>query len=69
MAANIKEIYMKTRMYKVTEKATGKVRLIDAFSTDKAIVFVAGGKYECKVAKAADIAELVGSGVKVEQAR
>lgn len=57
---------MKTRMYKVTEKATGNVRLIDAFSTDKAIVFVAGDSYECKVAKSTDIAKLVGSGVKVE---
>jgi hypothetical protein len=53
-------------MYKVTEKATGNVRLIDAFSTDKAIVFVAGDKYECSVAKAVDIAALVGGGIKVE---
>jgi hypothetical protein len=56
-------------MYKVTEKATGNVRLVDAFNADKAIGFVASDKYECKVAKAADIAQLVGSGVKVEQAR
>lgn len=56
-------------MYKVTEKATGIVRLIDAFSADKAIAFIAGDRYECKVAKAADIAQIIGSGVKVEKAR
>lgn len=60
---------MKTRMYKIIEKATGIVRLIDAFSADKAIAFIARDRYECKVAKAADIAQIIGSGVKVEKAR
>jgi hypothetical protein len=58
---------MATRLYKVkSEKGT---RLIEAGTSAAALGFVARGEIAVTVATAKEAAELVGQGVKVEQAK
>ena len=58
---------MKTRIYLITEAATGKVRLIEASTAAQAMKFVAETTHTCNViTSTAEAARLVSSGIPVE---
>lgn len=57
---------MSTRIYLVKIKATNETKLIDAVSGWQAFKHALGTMVTTKVANAKEVAELVGSGVKVE---
>ena len=58
---------MKTRIYLITEAATGKVRLIEASTAALAMKFVAETTHTCNViTSTAEAARLVSSGMQVE---
>ncbi len=60
---------MKSRIYRVTEIATGKIRIIEATSVAHAMKFVAETTHTCAVVTStSEAARLVSSGVKVESA-
>ena len=60
---------MNTRIYVITEKATGAKRLIEAGNPAQAIRFVANGSYECTPASARAVAEAMAAGAKLEVAK
>lgn len=58
---------MKTRIYLITETATGKVCLIEATNASQAMKFVAEATHTCNViTSTAEAARLVSSGIPVE---
>lgn len=58
---------MKTRIYLITEAATGKIRLIEASTAAQAMKFVAETTHTCNViTSTAEAARLVSSGMQVE---
>ena len=58
---------MKTRIYLITEAATGKIRLIEASTAAQAMKFVAETTHTCNViTSTAEAARLVSSGIPVE---
>ena len=58
---------MKTRIYLITEAATGKVRLIEATNAAQAMKFVAETTHTCNViTSTAEAARLVSIGMQVE---
>lgn len=60
---------MKTRIYLITEAATGKIRLIEASTAAQAMKFVAETTHTCNViTSTAEAARLVSSGMQVESA-
>ena len=59
---------MKSRMYKVTEIATNKVRIIEATSVAHAMKHVAETTHRCEVAGGVEAVKLIAEGVKFESA-
>ena len=59
---------MQTRIYEVRD-ASGAPFLVKASSQAQALRHIAGRHYKVSVAKATDVAELMMSGVKVEDAK
>ena len=60
---------MKTRIYLITEAATGKIRLIEASTAAQAMKFIAETTHTCAVVTApAEAARLIASGVHVDNA-
>jgi hypothetical protein len=57
-----------TRIYVVTDKATGEQQLIRATSQSQAIRHAAEKVYSAKVASVDDIVAIAGEGVKVQKA-
>ena len=58
---------MKTRIYLITEAATGKIRLIEASTAAQAMKFVAETTHTCNVITSTAVAaRLVSSGMQVE---
>lgn len=55
-----------TRIYTVTNKATGARRLVDASHPSTAIRHVAASAFDVEVASAKDVATYMSSGIKVE---
>lgn len=53
-------------LYAVRNKATGKIRLIDAPTNSAALRHVAGDEYAVTIPKPRELAELAGRGVMVE---
>lgn len=60
---------MKSRLYKITETATGKQRLIEATNAASAMRHVAESQFKCAVVTStSEAARLVSGGIKVESA-
>ena len=59
---------MKSRVYKVTEISTGKVRIIEATSVAHAMKHVAETTHTCVVSNGVDAVKLIADGVKFESA-
>lgn len=59
---------MATRIYIVTENATGKVHLVDANSQTQALLHVAKPAWTTTVASAKEVAKAMASGAAVEYA-
>lgn len=57
-----------TRPYIVTDKATGKQRIVQAGTSAQALRHVAADTYTVAIAKANDVIALMASGVKAEVA-
>lgn len=57
-----------TRIYVVTDKATGEAQLIRATSQSQAIRHAAEKVYAAKVASVDDIVAIAGDGVKIQKA-
>ena len=63
-----KESTMKSRIYRVTELATNKVRIIEATSVAHAMKHVAETTHKCEVASGVEAVKLIADGVKFESA-
>jgi rRNA processing protein Krr1/Pno1 len=64
-----KESTMRSRIYRVTELATGKVRIIEATSVAHAMKHVAETTHTCEVvSNGVDAVKLIAEGVKFESA-
>ncbi len=59
---------MKSRIYKITEIATNKVRIIEATSVAHAMKHVAETTHTCVVSNGVDAVKLIAEGVKFESA-
>ena len=59
---------MKSRIYRITEIATGKVRIIEATSVAHAMKHVAETTHRCEVAGGVEAVKLIAEGVKFESA-
>jgi len=59
---------MKSRVYKITELATNKVRIIEATSVAHAMKHVAETTHKCEVAGGVEAVKLIAEGVKFESA-
>lgn len=59
---------MKSRIYRVTEIATNKVRIIEATSVAHAMKHVAETTHKCEVAGGVEAVKLIAEGVKFESA-
>jgi mannose/fructose/N-acetylgalactosamine-specific phosphotransferase system component IIB len=60
---------MKSRFYKITETATGKLRIIEATNAAQAMKHVAETTHTCAVVTStSEAARLVSGGIKVESA-
>jgi rRNA processing protein Krr1/Pno1 len=59
---------MKSRIYRVTEIATNKVRIIEATSVAHAMKHVAETTHTCVVSNGVDAVKLIAEGVKFESA-
>ena len=59
---------MKSRIYRVTELATNKVRIIEATSVAHAMKHVAETTHKCEVAGGVEAVKLIADGVKFESA-
>lgn len=59
---------MSKRIYTVNNKADGSRRLVMAMNPAQALRHVAHAQYEVKSTTAVEVAELMGSGAKVEAA-
>ena len=59
---------MKSRVYKITELATNKVRIIEATSVAHAMKHVAETTHKCEVAGGVEAVKLIADGVKFESA-
>ena len=59
---------MKSRIYKITEIATNKVRIIEATSVAHAMKHVAETTHRCVVSNGVDAVKLIAEGVKFESA-
>ncbi len=59
---------MKSRIYRITEIATGKVRIIEATSVAHAMKHVAETTHKCEVAGGVEAVKLIADGVKFESA-
>lgn len=57
-----------TRLYKVINHATGKIRLVMGYNKWQSTEFVAKDDYSCEVVKTAEAIELSKSGIEVEYA-
>ena len=58
---------MKSRLYKITETATGKLRIIEATTAAQAMKHVAETTHTCAVVTStSEAARMVSSGIKVE---
>ena len=57
-----------TRVYKVTDISTGKVRMISAINKYQAVAFVADEFYDCAPIKPVEAIELSVSGAVIENA-
>lgn len=55
-----------TRIYLVENKINGKKHLINAISAGQAVRFAANGAFTVKVPTTMEVADLAGSGIKVE---
>jgi rRNA processing protein Krr1/Pno1 len=58
----------KPRIYRVTELATNKVRIIEATSVAHAMKHVAETTHKCEVANGVEAVKLIAEGVKFESA-
>jgi hypothetical protein len=61
--------HMSTRLYRVKHKATNANRLIDAQNPSQVLRHVSEDLYEIAPATPKDVAELIGTGVRVEACR
>ena len=59
---------MRSRMYKITELATNKVRIIEATSVAHALKHIAQTTHKCEVANGVEAVKLIAEGVKFESA-
>ena len=59
---------MRSRMYKITELATNKVRIIEATSVAHAMKHIAETTHKCEVANGVEAVKLISEGVKFESA-
>lgn len=59
---------MSDRIYTVKNKADGSSRLVKALNPAQALRHVAHAQYEVKSTKPLEVAELMGSGIKLEAA-
>ena len=59
---------MRSRMYKITELATNKVRIIEATSVAHAMKHIAQTTHKCEVAGGVEAVKLINDGVKFESA-
>ena len=59
---------MRSRIYRVTELATNKVRIIEATSVAHAMKHVAETTHKCEVAGGVEAVKLIADGVKFESA-
>ena len=59
---------MKSRIYKITEISTNKVRIIEATSVAHALKHVAETTHKCEVANGVEAVKLIAEGVKFESA-
>ena len=59
---------MKSRVYKITEISTNKVRIIEATSVAHAMKHVAETTHKCEVANGVEAVKLIADGVKFESA-
>ena len=59
---------MKSRLYRVTEIATNKIRIIEATSVATALKHVADTTHTCTVIGGVDAVKLIAEGVKLESA-
>ena len=59
---------MKSRIYRVTEIATNKIRIIEATSVAHAMKHVAETTHKCEVANGVEAVKLIAEGVKFESA-
>ena len=59
---------MRSRIYRVTEIATNKVRIIEATSVAHAMKHVAETTHRCEVAGGVEAVKLIAEGVKFESA-
>ena len=60
---------VETRLYTVTEVATGKRRLIEASHPAQALRHCAANAYQVEIAAPKDVAELMTHGIEVEVAK
>jgi hypothetical protein len=59
---------MSARIYTVTDTATEEKFLVKAHSQAQAVRYVASARYDCEVASAMEVAEMMVSGAVVEDA-
>lgn len=58
----------KTRIYKVTNHATGAIRLVDAYNKWQAVEWVARDDYSAETVTASEMLQLNQSGIECEKA-